>query len=69
MEVDRIKEIIEKLPTQSRIVEIHYRDENIGDDVVRPGYLIGIKDTKLEDIPEMWRKYYGKGKEHPELRL
>ena len=65
MELEKIREIIRRLPTQSHIVEVYYRNQ-YGNFEARPGYLSSVMNTPFAEIPEMWRGNFGEGKEHPE---
>lgn len=64
MEVKEVRELYFKLPTESKIVEVYYKNKDDKREA-RPGYLIDVFDTPLKEIPEQWRGNYGEGKEHP----
>lgn len=66
MDIEQARDIIDRLPTQSGLVEIVYRG---GDKNRRtmPGY-VGVLDIFAmppEGIPPEYRDRYGEGKEHP----
>lgn len=64
MESKEVRELFSKLPTESKIVEVYYKNP-YGNYEARPGYLIRVFDTPLAEIPEQWRGNFGEGKEHP----
>src|SRR3989344_4301099 len=64
MDLGEVQELFDRLPTESKIVEVCYRNGQ-GNREIRPGYLMRVFGTPLADIPEELRGRYGEGTEHP----
>ena len=64
MYVAEVREIYDKLPTQSKFVEVYYRNQYKNREA-RPGYITEIFDMAWDDIPDEHKPRFGEGKEHP----